>query len=195
VLADGTPFAWRAADPDDSKFIWEWWTAPYALYWSVERRLSKLAAEPYDAQCVRRYLESVLAAPEEERPVDPVIGLLDGNPFSYGEFYWKRHTALASCPLLGDQTRGMHMVVGRTETHPKWLVMQLGADLIDWQFSEYPECQWLMTEPDVRNVPMRVLCTKLGLRQIDIIELPGKTARLMAVSRGEWESARTRGEA
>jgi RimJ/RimL family protein N-acetyltransferase len=87
------------------------------------------------------------------------------------------------------------MIVGVTGGHPRGMVLDISADAIDWQFSEWPEAGAGIADPDVRNIPMRVLCMRLGMTQVDIVQLPYKTARFMAVTRSDWIANRDRVDA
>jgi hypothetical protein len=196
VLSSGQRFSWRRAVAEDAGLVWQWWTAPHAYLWSVERRLDSFGEPPFTQEHVRRYLMASGAAESSspragDRLVEPVIGsLADVGPVAYAEFYWRAGSPLASSRLLDDGARGMHMVVGKTSGHPRWMVVEVSLDALDWQFSAHRQMTQGIADPDVRNVPMRVLCERLGMREIGIVEMPGKVARIMAISRDEWFARR-----
>lgn len=197
VLSGGQRFSWRRATGDDADVVWQWWTAPHAHLWGVERRLGPFGDPPYTHEHVRRFLE-VTGGCEEYSPltadrglVESLIGsLADSGPVAYAEMYWRNASPLASSPLLDQGARGMHMVVGKTSGHPKWMVVEVTSDALDWQFSTHSEMTQAVADPDVRNIPMKILCERLGMREIGIVEIPGKIARLMSISRAEWVSRR-----
>jgi len=185
VLPGGRTFQWRSATPDDAQMIWEWWTAPGVSYWSIDARLSKVQRPPYDHGAVRDYL----GMPQGERRVDPIIGILDrGAPKVYAELYAKKDSLLAACPLVEGDARGSHFLVDPIEGCDRWTVFEICVDGVDWQFSEWPTAEHYIGDPDIRNRPAVFIHQRLGMRPLDTIQLPYKTAYLMAIGRDEWKA-------
>jgi len=67
------------------------------------------------------------------------------------------------------------------------MVLNITKDMMDWQFSASPDMTQAIADPDIRNTAMRVLCERLRMNEIGRVEMPGKTARIMAIGRHEWE--------
>lgn len=192
VLPGGQNFLWRQARPSDAPLLWEWWTAPHSVYWGVERRLAPCANPPYGPDSIKCYLQSIEWSARNGRShIEPLIGLIaDNAPSVYAELYGKKDSPLAAVRWVDDGAKGMHMLVGQITDHPRWMVLNITRDLMDWQFSVDPEMTQAVADPDVRNTAMRVLCERLGMREAGIVDMPGKKARIMTISRHEWLSAR-----
>ncbi|MFY1672735.1 GNAT family N-acetyltransferase [Plantactinospora sp. WMMB334] len=185
-LRHGQTFAWRPAAPVDAAMIWTWWTRPDLTYWGTAPRLGRIGPPPYDAGTVRQYLE----LPPERLGVTPLVGALDGTPVAYAETYAKGDSPLASVPVIEDSARGSHLLVDPVARVDRRIVFEIVVDGVDWSFETWPEADHYIGDPDVRNRSMLHLHSMLGMRQVAVVELPHKTASLVAISRADWSARR-----
>ncbi|MBB5113245.1 hypothetical protein FHU28_003084 [Micromonospora echinospora] len=187
-LRRGHTFVWRSAGAADAETIWGWWTAPVLTYWGTAPRVAKVGPPPYGPETVRDYL----ALPADRLGVEPVVGELDGRPVAYAEAYAKKDSLLAGVPLLEDEARGSHLLVDPTDRVDRRVVLEVVVDAVDWAFETWPAAQHYIGDPDIRNRSMVNLHRMLGMRQVAVVELPHKTACLVAVSRTDWADDRAR---
>jgi len=187
LLKNGHHFVWRSATPDDAAMVWSWWNGPHVVYWGVDQRLAKVAPPPHDERAVGSYLEMSVG----ERGVDPIIGMIDGTTaVVYAELYSKGSSPLVSSPLVEDEARGMHMLWGPVRERRRATAFEISVDAVDWQFQEYPSTETCIADPDVRNKAVQLLCERLGMTELGIVQLPHKAARLFAVTRESWTNNR-----
>ncbi|WP_080645069.1 GNAT family N-acetyltransferase [Salinispora pacifica] len=168
--------------------IWKWWTAPGLTYWGTAPRVAKVGPPPYGPETVRDYL----ALPAEQLGVETIVGELDGRPVAYAETYAKRDSLLADVPLIEDQARGSHLLVDPAARVDRRIILEVIVDGVDWAFETWPEARHYIGDPNIRNRSMVHLHKMLGMRQIMVVELPHKTACLVAVSRTDWTNNRER---
>ncbi|SDZ19870.1 Acetyltransferase (GNAT) domain-containing protein [Micromonospora pattaloongensis] len=187
-LRRGNTFVWRPAEAGDAETIWGWWTTPGLAYWGTAPRVAKVGPPPHGPETVRDYL----ALPADRLGVEPVVGELDGRPVAYAETYAKRDSLLADVPLIEDEARGSHLLVDPTARVDRRIVLEVIVDAVDWAFETWPEARHYIGDPDIRNRSMVNLHKMLGMRQIAVVELPHKTACLVAVSRTDWTNDRER---
>jgi len=129
--------------------------------------------------------------PLSERSVDPIIGLLGGStPKVYAELYAKGDSPLADFSLVEDEARGSHFLVDPLDGCNRRTVFEICVDGVAWQFDEWPTATHYIGDPDIRNRAAIFLHKRLGMKPLDVVQLPHKTAYLMAISRREWRDNR-----
>jgi uncharacterized NAD(P)/FAD-binding protein YdhS len=192
-LRDGRTFTWRQGRPDDAELVWAWWNGPDVSFWSIDARLDRVSAPPHDADSVREYLAGHLAVPPPERAIDPLIGLIDDVPVAYAELWMKGLSPIAESAEVSSLeagARGMHLIVADRRSRLRGLAVEIGVDAMDWQFDDWAGAQHCIVDPDVRNQAAVSICARLGLGRVGLVELPHKTANVMAITRSEWREQR-----
>jgi RimJ/RimL family protein N-acetyltransferase len=191
----GGRFLWRSATPDDGSAVWDMWTGPDVRYWARDHRLAAVSTPPYDHESVRAYLRSYWERAYAERPVHPIVGLLDGQtPVAYAELYEKSASPYASHAILADvesEARGMHVIVADRHARLRGLAVEIAVDAADWQFEQWPLAEHCIADPDVRNVAAVSLCTRLGMKRVGVVDLGFRLACVMILERADWARRRS----
>lgn len=96
----------------------------------------------------------------------------------------------AEVSSLEAGARGMHLIVADRRSRLRGLAVEIGVDAMDWQFDDWAGAQHCIVDPDVRNQAAVSICARLGLGRVGLVELPHKTANVMAITRSEWREQR-----
>ena len=134
---------------------------------------------------VRSYLAEQLGAPH----IQPWIVSVDRQPFAYVETYLAAQDPLAgqlraagSPVVLDDADRGWHVLVGNPDELGTGSSRLLGRAVLHHLFTD-PGVQRVVCEPDERNERMLRYCAGLRHQRLDRVDLPGKRAVILIVTR------------
>jgi acetyl CoA:N6-hydroxylysine acetyl transferase len=114
------------------------------------------------------------------------LGFLDDIAMSYWEAYRVKGDVLEKAYESAAYDQGVHLLIGDKEFLGKGYSLPLLREMVRYQFQEKRTVK-VMAEPDIRNEKMINVFTKCGFTSIGPIELPDKTAMLMACARKEFE--------
>ncbi|WP_252315466.1 GNAT family N-acetyltransferase [Sinobaca sp. H24] len=160
----------------DEAMLLDWMHKPHVIpYWHLN--LSKTAFS--------RHLDKALSDTHQRL----WIGLYEGIPMSYWETYQAKKDIVARFYHPHPSDEGVHLLFG-PETHlGRGLALPFLAAMTNRLFSENPNTEKVMAEPDIRNEKMIHIFYKCGYEPIKPIQLPDKTGLLMACRRDSFKKA------
>jgi acetyl CoA:N6-hydroxylysine acetyl transferase len=158
----------EVADPDrHADLLDHWLTRPHVAPWWGEER----------DRGARLHLETR----HGEDHVVPWIVSADGMPFGYVETYRPAEDPLAEAYPFTAHDRGWHVLVGPAEVLGSGLPRLMGGAVLERLLGE-PGVGRVICEPDERNHRMIRFCQALGYQRIATLDLPNKTAALLAAT-------------
>jgi hypothetical protein len=170
------------ATEHDADLVWSWWdTHDVRRNCPVDHRLSRVGTKPYGPGTVDAYLRYCQATGF----VRPYLVIEYGVPVAYLETYPAAATALAQHPRIGPGDRGLHMIVDERVRH-LGRALEISVPLIDWLFDTCPEMNQLLGDPSVHNLAAQALCRRVGMTELDRVDLGYKQAVIYSVGRAEW---------
>jgi RimJ/RimL family protein N-acetyltransferase len=168
----------RLCAEQDVDLVTEWMNAPHvARFWQ----------QAWPRRRVADYLGDQLAGTVSR----PCLGLLDGRPVSYWEFYRAALDPLAEVYPARPHDLGVHVLIGELTRTARGV----GSALLDavraGLLAADPDCGRIVAEPDVANVASVRAFRRAGFTQAGEVRLPTKTAALMIAVRptAEGESS------
>jgi acetyl CoA:N6-hydroxylysine acetyl transferase len=114
------------------------------------------------------------------------LGFLNDEPMSYWEAYRVEGDVLEKTYEHDPFDQGVHLLIGDKKFLGKGYSLPMLREMVRFQFQE-ERTQKVMAEPDIRNKKMIYVFRKCGFQRIGPIELPDKTAMLMACEREKFE--------
>lgn len=164
----------------DLDLVWGWWTAPHVqAYWSYAVRFGPKPATGYTKDHLRRYWLDKAAPPGD---FVAIIAELNGIPAGYIEDYRVAASPLAGHPLLGQDDRGFHAMMGNLDFRGTGLSNSVGGVIVQWQRRAYPLSRRTVMEPDAANAAAIHVALKIpGAKRHGDIQLPHKKAALIIV--------------
>ncbi|MFI9364195.1 GNAT family N-acetyltransferase [Kitasatospora sp. NPDC053057] len=109
----------------------------------------------------------------------PCLGLLDGAPMSYWEVYRADLDPLARHYPARPHDTGVHLLLGPAASRGRGLGARLLDALAEMIFRQFPDCERVVAEPDVRNRRSVRAFERAGFRAAAELDLPDKRAALM----------------
>jgi RimJ/RimL family protein N-acetyltransferase len=113
----------------------------------------------------------------------PCLGVLDGVPMSYWEFYRADLDPIARYCEARPHDTGLHLLIGGVPDRGRGVgsaLLRAAADLV---LDQRPRCMRVLAEPDLRNIPSIAAFLNAGFRLHAEVDLPGKRAALMVRER------------
>ncbi len=113
----------------------------------------------------------------------PCLGWLAGMPISYWEVYRPSRDPVGDVYDCDPEDLGVHLLIGEVGLTGRGFGAMLLDGVATALFRLNPRCTRIVAEPDARNAGSIKAFTRAGFVREADVELPGKTAALMARSR------------
>ncbi|MEW2580242.1 GNAT family N-acetyltransferase [Streptomyces syringium] len=120
----------------------------------------------------------------------PALISLDGRPLAYIEVYRVSRDRLAGHYPYRPHDLGLHIAIGEASRTGQGLGRSLLRALAEGLLAADPECDRVVAEPDMTNVPSVKAFTAAGFRPSGQLRLPEKTAALLIRPRRQEDMPR-----
>lgn len=165
--------SFRGVEMDDIELLHGWMHEAHVIsYWQMD-----ISFEEY-----KKHLELSLADAHQKL----LIGNINGRPVSYWEIYWVKNDLIDGYYDFDAFDQGIHLLIGNKDYLGKGYIYPLLMTILHHQF-QVSKTEKVMAEPDIQNEKMIHVFRKCGFSPVKEIELPDKTAMLMACERESFE--------
>ena len=147
--------------------------------WMNDPRVDHFWGEAGDLDKHRAYLAALAADPH----MLPLLGCIDGRPFSYFEVYWARENRLGPYYDAADHDRGWHVVVGEDSCRGRAWVTAWLPSLMHYIFLDDPRTPRIVGEPRADHDGQLRNLDHAGFARIKHVKLPHKRAVLVRLER------------
>lgn len=165
--------SFRGVKMGDIELLHGWMHEAHVIsYWQMD-----ISFEEY-----KKHLELSLTDAHQKL----LLGNINGRPVSYWEIYWVKNDLIDGYYDFDAFDQGIHLLIGNKDYLGKGYIYPLLMTILHHQF-QVSKTEKVMAEPDIQNEKMIHVFRKCGFSPVKEIELPDKTAMLMACERESFE--------